>query len=75
MHILDVEDVIHLLRSEVKRTGGQAAWASKTGVSRVVVNKILKGKASPTKKIIRALKLQIVFVSELELKQPAKRST
>lgn len=66
MHILDVEEVVRLLRSEVKRAGGQAAWASQTGLNRIVVNKVLNGKTSPTKKIVKALKLRIVFVSELD---------
>jgi DNA-binding phage protein len=67
MHILDAEDVVRLLRSEVKRAGGQAAWASRTGLNRIVVNKVLNGKTLPTKKIVKALKLRIVYVSELEL--------
>jgi hypothetical protein len=67
MHVLEIEDVIRLLRSEAKRAGGQKAWASKTGVNRVVVNKVLNGKTSPTEKIIRALKLRMVFVSGLKL--------
>jgi DNA-binding phage protein len=66
MRILDVEDVVRLLRSEVKRAGGQVAWASKTGLNRIVVNKVLNGKTLPTKKIVRALKLRIVYISELE---------
>jgi hypothetical protein len=57
MHILDVEDVVRLLRSEVKRAGGQAAWASKTGLNRIVINEVLNGKTLPTKKSIKALKL------------------
>jgi DNA-binding phage protein len=67
MHILDEEDVVRLLRSEVKRAGGQAAWANRTGLNRIVVNKVLNGKTLPTKKIVKALKLRIVYVSELEL--------
>jgi len=67
MHILDVEDVVRLLRSEVKRAGGQAAWAGKAGLNRIVVNKVLNGKALPTKKIIKALKLRIVYISQLDL--------
>jgi DNA-binding phage protein len=66
MRILDAEDVVRLLRSEVKRAGGQAAWASKTGLNRIVINKVLNGKTLPTKKIIKALKLRIVFISELD---------
>ena len=66
MHILDVEDVVRLLRSEVKRAGGQAAWAKKACVDRTIVNGILSGRRLPGKKIIKALKLRIVFVSELD---------
>jgi DNA-binding phage protein len=64
MRILEIGDVIRLLRSEVSRAGGQAAWASKTGNNRIVVNKVLNGRTLPTKKIIKALKLRIVFASE-----------
>ena len=69
MSILEIKDVIRLLRSEVKRAGGQAAWASKTGINRVIVNKVLGGKASPTKSIIRALGLRMVFVFERGLQR------
>ena len=63
---MDAEDVVRLLRSEVKRAGGQAAWASRTGLNRIVVNKVLNGKTLPTK-IIKALKLRIVFIPEVDL--------
>ena len=66
---MEAKDVIALLRSEVSRAGGQVAWAKKAGVSRIVVNKILNGHELPTKKIIKALKLRTVFVSESELQR------
>jgi DNA-binding phage protein len=66
MRILEIGDVIRLLRSEVCRAGGQAAWASRTGINRIIVNKVLNGRTLPTKKIIKALKLRVVFVSELD---------
>ena len=69
MKIMEAKDVIALLRSEVSRAGGQVAWAKKAGVSRIVVNKILNGHELPTKKIIKALKLRTVFVSESELQR------
>ena len=69
MHILDSEDVVRLLRLEVERAGGQAAWASKVGLNRIIVNKVLNHKTSPTKKIIKALKLRIVYISEQDLPQ------
>ena len=66
MRILEAKDVVRLLRSEVSRAGGQAAWASKAGLNRIVVNKVLNGKTPPTKKIIKALKLRTVFVAGLD---------
>lgn len=64
MKVLEPQDVIALLRAEVNRAGGQAAWAGKAGVSRIIVNKILNGHGLPTKNIIKALKLRTVFVHE-----------
>ncbi len=64
MRFFDEKDVIRLLRSEVKRAGGQAAWARKTGMQRTWINKILKGRVAPTKKIISALKLRTVYVAK-----------
>jgi len=61
---LEMEGVICLLRAEVERAGGQAAWAKKAGVDRTLVNSILKGRRIPTKKIVRALNLRTVFVSK-----------
>jgi DNA-binding phage protein len=64
MSFLELKDVIHLLRSEVERAGGQTAWAKKTGIDRVTINRVLSNQRPLTKKIIRALKLRTVFVSE-----------
>jgi DNA-binding phage protein len=64
MRYLDLKDVIRLLRSEVERAGGQAAWAKKTGIQRTTINKALNDQRSLTKKIIMALKLRMVFVSK-----------
>jgi hypothetical protein len=62
MRMLDLDDVVCLLRSEVSRAGGQAAWAKATGVNRVLVNRVLNGQRPPTKKMINALGLRTVFV-------------
>ena len=64
MRVFELDDVIRLLRSAVKRAGGQAAWARKTGTNRVVVNKILSGQIWPSKMVIRALNLRVVFAEE-----------
>ena len=67
MRVIELKDVILLLRSEVRRAGGQVAWSKKTGINRAMLNKILNGHQPPTKSIIRVLKLRMVFVSEPKL--------
>ena len=71
MRLLDLEDVMSLLRLEIERAGGQTAWSRKTGVHRTTVVKVLMGLRPVTKSIIRALKLRTVFVAESEI---AKRA-
>ena len=66
MSFLDLKDVVRLLRSEVERAGGQTAWAKKTGLQRAIINRVLNNQEPPTKKIIRALKLRVVFVPKRE---------
>jgi hypothetical protein len=67
MRLFDEKDVIHLLQSEVERTEVKTAWARKTGFDRPMLNKILSGRLSPTKKIIDLLNLRQVYVSKKEL--------
>lgn len=69
MLVLDLEDVILLLRSEVKRGGGQTAWSKKTGIVRTMLSRVLNGHRPLTKAIFRALKLRTVFVSYSKLPQ------
>jgi plasmid maintenance system antidote protein VapI len=64
MRVLEVEDVVRLLRSEVERAGGQASWAKRAGVHRTVVNSVINGRRPPTKNMIMALNLRVVFVSK-----------
>jgi hypothetical protein len=65
--VFELRDVIRLLRSEVERAGGQSAWARKAGVDLTVVNKVLFGQRLPSRTIVRALKLRLVFAFEPEL--------
>jgi hypothetical protein len=62
--LLNLQDVIRLLRSEVERAGSQRAFARKAGVNVSVVSKALRGVVLPSEKILRALKLQIVYLSK-----------
>jgi DNA-binding phage protein len=62
--ILEREDVLRLLRSEVARAGGQVQWAKKAGLNRTHVNKILQGAKPLSKSAIKALKLRVVFAPD-----------
>jgi hypothetical protein len=48
--LLSVNDVIRMLRSEVKRAGSQRAFAREAGVNVSVVSKTLRGIVLPSKK-------------------------
>ena len=62
--LLNIQDAIQLLRSEVKRAGSQRAFARKAGVNVSVVSKTLRGMVLPSEKILRALELQVVYLSK-----------
>ena len=64
LRLLNLNDVIRLLRSEVKRAGSQRAFAKKAGVNVSVVSKTLRGMVRPSQKILRALKLCTVYLSK-----------
>jgi hypothetical protein len=57
MRMLDDQDVVRLLRSEVERAGGQSSWARRERIDRTLLNRVLCGRKPPTGAIIRALKL------------------
>jgi DNA-binding phage protein len=57
MRMLDDQDVVRVLRSEVERAGGQSSWARRERIDRSLLNRVLRGRKPPTKRIIRALKL------------------
>jgi len=64
MRILEEQDVVLLLRSEIERAGGIGLWAEKTGIHRSVASKVLSDLYPPTKSILKALKLRTVFVAD-----------
>jgi DNA-binding phage protein len=59
--ILTEKDVVQLLRREVAKAGRQVDWSRKAGLSRTTVNKVLQTRKRPTKSIIKALNLEIVY--------------
>jgi len=62
--LLTLNDVIRLLRSEVKRVGSQRAFARKAGVNVSVVSKTLRRMVLPSEKILSALNLRVVYLSK-----------
>jgi DNA-binding phage protein len=61
MGALDEKEVILLLRSEVEKAGGQAAWARGERVSRISLNRALHGHIQIPPSLIKALKLRMVY--------------
>ena len=60
--ILSNEDVLKLLHLAIERVGGQSEWARQTGVSRMQINRTLKGRRMPPTKLCHALGLEWVIV-------------
>ena len=62
--ILDLEDVIRLIRSEVERAGSQRAFARKAGVDISAVSRVLRRQRLPNEKLLRALNLRVRYFSK-----------
>jgi hypothetical protein len=59
--MLEYEDLLRLLRSEVRQAGGQSSWARREHIDRTMLNRILNGRKPINKEIIRALKLCNIY--------------
>jgi hypothetical protein len=57
---------MRLLRSEIERAGGQMPWAKMVGVDRPDLNKMLRGTKPLSKRVVKALKLRVVFAPDAE---------
>ena len=62
--VLELQDVLRLLRSEIERAGSQRRFAREASVNISVVSKTLRGQVLPPQKILRALKLRKVYLPE-----------
>ena len=60
--VIDNRGVVRLLRTAVKKTGSQSAFAARMGLERSHLNGVLNGKRPPSESIIKALNLRIVYV-------------
>jgi DNA-binding phage protein len=63
-HLLDENDVLRLLHEVVDRAGGQSAWARRSGIDRAHLNRVLNGKRPLSPRIVKALKLKMLFAYE-----------
>jgi len=59
--ILEEEDVIRLLRVEIKKDGSQSAFARRVSVERTNVNAMLSGRIPVSKVIANAIGLRRTF--------------
>ena len=59
--LLDLKEVVRLVRDEVEQAGSQAEWARKTGVNKPDLSSTVTGKRPPTRDILRALNLTKAF--------------
>jgi hypothetical protein len=62
--VFDDNEVVKMLHSRVKSTGGQTAFAKQSGIDRTYLNTVLKGRKPPSgPSILDALNLRIVYAS------------
>ena len=60
--LLNDDDVLKLLHSQVRRAGGQSSFARQIRVDRTFLNKVLSGKKPPSApSILEALNLRIAY--------------
>jgi hypothetical protein len=62
--IFEQEDVVRLLRVEVKKDGSQAAFARRRNVERVYVNGVLSGKRPVTRTLANAIGLRRTYTAK-----------
>ena len=63
---LEHEEVMDLLRLEIARAGSQGRWAKMMGVDRTQLNRMLHGPQVLSNRVIKALKLRVVFAPDPE---------
>jgi hypothetical protein len=63
--IFEEEDVVRLLRVEIKKDGSQAAWARRRSIERANVNAMLSGRIPVSKTVADALGLRRVYTAKM----------
>ena len=59
--IFEEEDIVRLLRVEIKKDGSQAAWARRLNIDRPNVNAMLSGRIPVSKIVADALGLRRTY--------------
>lgn len=54
---LSADDVREILKGRCEEAGGQTAWAIRHGMSSVLVNNVIHGRRSPSRRILAPLGL------------------
>ncbi len=62
--VLTKGKILKLLGAEVASGGGQLAWARRNGINRSLLNEVLCKRSHPTARMIRALGLRLVVISD-----------
>jgi hypothetical protein len=61
VEILDRGGMLRLLRQEMERAGSTSLWATKVGLDPSTVHHILGNRRSPSRSVIEALGLEVVY--------------
>jgi len=62
--IVKEDEIVRILRSDIKDAGGTSAWARKHRVDRTVVSKVLHGRCPVTRSVAKALNLRRVYIRD-----------
>jgi hypothetical protein len=60
LELLDIKDVLALLRAEISDAGSQTEWARRKGLGRVSISYVLGERRSPSPRLLKALGLRKV---------------
>ena len=61
VEILDGAGMLRLLRREIKNAGSTAQWATKASLDPSTVHHVLASRRSPSRSLIKALGLEVVY--------------
>ena len=75
LNIITPQKFIRMLRVQINRAGGLAAWGRQFGISRSQLSRVLHKTRTPDQRIIAALNLAEVLVDANDLRLPRRHRT